>query len=179
MRGQLIYSRNLKSHVMESRKCVILLTGMVTIRFWDTRAITTQLFSAPSHSLQLHLMILEVFSNLNNSMTLWFLILVLDLLMYQLSLITSRINTTLNGWIWSQSRKQGRFWEVNQSKGRMTFSEKCNLSQNFILMLFILCDIFSIFKSQRGCQKPVLRVEPGAGDQTPHLHGAGSSFLTL
>lgn len=54
---------------------------------------------------------------------------------------------------------------------------KRNLSQNFILMLFILCHIFSIFKSQRGCQKPVLQVEPGAGDragnQPPHLHGAG------
>lgn len=44
MRGQLISSRNLKIHVMEKEPHAII----ITIRFWDTRAITTQLISAAS-----------------------------------------------------------------------------------------------------------------------------------
>lgn len=67
MRGQLTSSRNLKSHVTEKGSYIILLKGMVTIRFWDTHTITTKLIPAPFHTLWLDL-ILEVFSDLNNSM---------------------------------------------------------------------------------------------------------------
>lgn len=56
------------------------------------------------------------------------------------------------------------------------------LRQNFILMLFIPRDIFSIFKSKRDCQKPVLQAEPGARNQAPHLQNqswVGNSFHIL
>lgn len=73
------------------------------------------------------------------------------------------------------------FGKATKGKGIMMFSEM-QLHQFFILMLFILCDIFSVFKSKRDCQKPALQAEPGARNQAPHLHNqswVGNSFLIL
>lgn len=56
------------------------------------------------------------------------------------------------------------------------------LRQNFILMLFILHDIFSIFKSKRGCQKLALEAESGVRNQALCLYNqswVGNGFLIL